>query len=383
MAPVYSPKYNRCMGLRSTRGWLMERFGTSSPADEAGPQDTLIRDLLGLSFEGFLSDVQEKVPWGPHGAAGRLDVPGMAAMADVDQVLTHADLTPADLQVFLGDEALENDGRLFNGRNRPNAAYVYERFLKGATVRVRHVQRFLPRAAGFADALSSALAVRVTANLYLTPGGCAGLKAHYDPYDVLVLQCMGGKRWRIYEDYAEAEPLPLKEVLPFDVARHVPGDVWKEFRMAPGDVLYMPRGVMHDAQAEEGDSLHLTFALRTLTVGDLMSRALKLAMTEDVALRCAVAGDVRSGSAGLDGSIASSIACALTANRRLERALDAWRRECRERKAASAHDLFSKHGGRTDGTNRLRGLIADQVRQIRSRREHRATRPAGGREGGP
>lgn len=114
-----------------------------------------------------------------------------------------------------------------------------------------------------------------------------------------------------------------------------------------------------------------------------MIRALMLAMAEDVALRCAVAGDVRSGSAGLDGSIAGSIAGALTANRRLERALDAWRRECRERKAASAHDLFSKHGGRTDGTNRLRGLIADKVRQIRSRREHRATRPAGGREGGP
>lgn len=259
---------------------------------------------------------------------------------------------------------MENDGRLFNRRNRPNAAYVYERFLKGATVRVRHVQRFLPRAAGFADALSSALAVRVTANLYLTPGGCVGLKAHYDPHDVLVLQCMGGKRWRIYEDYAGAEPLPLKEVLPFDVARHVPGGVRKEFRMAAGGVLYMPRGVMHDARAEAGDSLHLTFALHTLTVGDLMIRALKLAMAEDVALRCAVAG-------------------ALTADRRLERALDAWRRECRERKAASAHDLFSKHGGRTDGTNRLRGLIADQVRQIRSRREHRATRPAGGREGGP
>ena len=361
----------------------MERPGASSHADEAGPQDTLIPDLLGLPFEGFLSDVQEKAPWGPHRAAGRLDVPSMAAMADVDQVLTHADLTPADLQVFTRDEALENDGRLFNRMNRPNVAYVYERFLKGATVRVRHVQRFLPRAAGFADELSSALAVRVTANLYLTPGGCAGLKTHYDPYDVLVLQCMGGKRWRIYEDYTGAEPLPLKEVLPFDVARHVPGGVRKEFRMAAGDVLYMPRGVMHDAQAEGGDSLHLTFALRTLTVGDLVIRALKLAMAEDVALRCAVAGDVRSGSAGLDGSIAASIAGALTVNRRLERALDAWRRECRERKAAPAHDLFSKHGGRADGTNRLRGLIADGVRRVRARRGYRATRPAGGRGGGP
>ena len=51
--PSAHPKYNRCMELRSTRGWLMERFGASSPADEAGPQDTLIQDLLGLSFEGF------------------------------------------------------------------------------------------------------------------------------------------------------------------------------------------------------------------------------------------------------------------------------------------------------------------------------------------
>ena len=364
-------------------GQRREERGASPHADEAGPPDTFIQDLLGLSFEGFLSDVQEKAPWGPHRAAGRFDVPGMASMADVDRVLTHADISPAGLQVIAGDLAWENDGRLFNRRNRPNVAYVYERFLKGATIKVHHVQRFLPRAAGFADELSSALAVQVTANLYLTPGGCAGLKAHYDPYDVLVLQCMGGKRWRIYENYAGAEPLPWKEVLPFDDVRHVPGGVRKEFRMAAGDVLYLPRGAMHDAQAEGEDSLHLTFALHTLTVGDLMIRALKLAMTEDVALRSAVAGDVRAGSAGLDGSIAGSIAGALTADRRLERALDAWRRECRERKAAPAHDLFSKHGGRADGTKRLRGLIADRVRQLRARRDHPATRPASGPGGGP
>ena len=129
------PHLHRRRTMCAGSGQHREERGPSSHAGEAGPQDTLIQDLLGLSLEGFLSDIQEKAPWGAaqggravrrprHGHHGR--------MADVDQALTHAELTPAELQVIGSDEALENDGRLFNRRNRPNVAYVYERFLKGA-----------------------------------------------------------------------------------------------------------------------------------------------------------------------------------------------------------------------------------------------------------
>lgn len=356
----------------------MERLGAASHDDASSPEAALVQDLLGLSLEDFLSDVLERTAWGPHRAARRLGIPDLVAMADVDRILAHVELRPDDLQIIVDGRVWEDEQRFFRRSNLTNVAYVYEQFLKGATVRVCNVQRYLPGAAGFADKLSSALAVRVGANLYLTLGGCAGLRAHYDTHDILVLQCMGSKRWRIFEDYAGAEPLPLQDVLPFDAARHVPGDVLKGFRMAPGDVLYIPRGVMHDAHAEEGDSLHLTFPLRTLTVGDLMIRALKLAIEEDAALRSAVARDVRSGAANLDGSIAESVAGALTANRRLERALEGYRRECRERKTAPSHHLFSEHDGRADGMKRLRSLIADDVRRLRARQDHRTTRPAGG-----
>ena len=42
-----------------------------------------------------------------------------------------------------------------------------------------------------------------------------------------------------------------------DAAR---GPLAMEVRMRPGDVLYLPRGVYHDALAEDGASLHVSFS---------------------------------------------------------------------------------------------------------------------------
>src|SRR3546814_15097281 len=42
--------------------------------------------------------------------------------------------------------------------------------------------------------------------------------------------------------------------------------------MAPGDCLYLPRGFIHSAAAQEGVSLHLTIGVLATTVHDLLRR---------------------------------------------------------------------------------------------------------------
>src|SRR3546814_13341142 len=42
--------------------------------------------------------------------------------------------------------------------------------------------------------------------------------------------------------------------------------------MAPGDCLYLPRGYIHSAAAQEGVSLHLTIGVLATTVHDLLRR---------------------------------------------------------------------------------------------------------------
>lgn len=106
-------------------------------------------------------------------------------------------------------------------------------------------------------------------------------------------QCAGTNRWRLYRGHAGTRTLPVKDIIDYDYVCHVPGEVSRDIRMEPGDVLYVPRGTMHDAYTEHGDSLHLTFSLVALTVGDLMMRTVQLAMEEDMTLRAAIAYDMR------------------------------------------------------------------------------------------
>ena len=320
-----------------------------------------------MSLRAFLSDVHEKAVHGLYKAACRFDIPNMAALADIDYMLTHVGVLPSDVQLIVDGRAVTKDRRMFTRDHFPKVEYFYERFLKGATIRVVGVDKYLPRVASLADALSSALAMIVQANLYLTPQTHTGLRPHFDMHDVLVCQCAGTKRWRLYRDYAGTQALPAQD-MPCDPDCHMPGEVSRDIRMEPGDVFYVPRGTMHDASTEHGDSLHLTFSLRALTVGELMKRTVQLAMEEDVALRSAIAYDVRAHPAAVDDAIVERMVQALTTDRRLDRTLEAYRRECRERKGAAAQHLFAGHDDEREGTDRLRHLIADRIRQLRARR---------------
>ena len=57
--------------------------------------------------------------------------------------------------------------------------------------------------------------------------------------------------------------------------------------LAPGDALYLPRGWLHSAQAQEASSLHLTVGIRALTRYALVEELLALA-AEDQRLRASL-----------------------------------------------------------------------------------------------
>jgi ribosomal protein L16 Arg81 hydroxylase len=98
---------------------------------------------------------------------------------------------------------------------------------------------------------------RLNINVYLTPAGSQGFAPHYDSHDTLILQVRGTKRWRIY---GSAFELPLDDQT-FDKKTHRVGDVQREIDMKPGDVLYIPRGFVHEGVTNEQLSLHLTLGL--------------------------------------------------------------------------------------------------------------------------
>ena len=109
--------------------------------------------------------------------------------------------------------------------------------------------------------LSAGLARQATAraqtNIYLTPPDSQGFKPHWDTHDVFVLQVEGSKRWRIYGGGPE---VPLRDHK-FDPELHEPGEAEAEFTLEAGEVLYIPRGIMHAAVTTDEVSLHITLGL--------------------------------------------------------------------------------------------------------------------------
>ena len=302
--------------------------------------------------------------YGPHRTAPRLDAANVAVMADVDYLLCHSEFPTSDIQVIDG-ASVAHDRRMVRRNGGANSAYVYERFVKGASIRLVGANRQLPRVAGFAGDLAAVLAAQVGANIYLSPAGGKGLRPHYDGHDVLVLQCVGAKLWRIYADFAPAVQLPTNEVLKFNPQRYKPGRVEREVRLTAGDVLYLPRGLMHTAEAEGTPSLHVTFSLNALTLGELLQRALKLAVEEDVRLRREVPLGKRLHPETFDAAAASLAAEALASGGRMKRALEDCRREWEKTQAPPAGYWFAAHGDGRDGMAHLEGAIATRVRAIR------------------
>jgi len=105
-------------------------------------------------------------------------------------------------------------------------------------------------------------------NTYLTPPRASAVKAHADDRDVFVLQLEGEKHWTVYPDPPIIYPYPHEQVgkqpsLPVPTATMQSDPLFKT-TLRKGDVLYMPRGYVHEAKTDSNlPSLHATIAIAT------------------------------------------------------------------------------------------------------------------------
>ena len=149
----------------------------------------------------------------------------------------------------------------------------------------------------------------VGSNAYLTPRNSQGFAPHYDDVDVFILQLEGYKRWRVYAPMNKRETLPRvssrdyteKEMEGGDDENENNGGADQELDvvLGPGDVLYLPRGWIHQAETvarpnsvpklpdvKDDHSLHLTVsAMQNWSWADflemVMPEALEGATTSD------------------------------------------------------------------------------------------------------
>lgn len=158
-----------------------------------------------------------------------------------------------------------------------NLSEIYAAFTEGYSLLLNQVQK-RHRATGvlcrqLEISLSDfgvTLSRHIGANAYLSPANSQGFSIHYDPHDVFILQLEGHKHWRLYGRHVQFPIEPPPEPIPKDEA----GPPHKDFYVAPGDLIYIPRGFLHDAETDDESSLHLTLSVECATWRDLIAEIL-------------------------------------------------------------------------------------------------------------
>jgi hypothetical protein len=165
------------------------------------------------------------------------------------------------------------DGTLDVGKIRSD-------FADGYTVVLDDVEQYVRSVGLLAHAIEAELHFATKVNAYITPSESQGFVAHYDGHDVLILQIQGSKIWHLY-DGADVAPHELRYEEKW-VAVEGLSSPTTDVRLVVGDVLYVPRGKVHAAQATSEPSVHLTVGIHAPTALTLAVAALNaLSFSDD------------------------------------------------------------------------------------------------------
>uniref|UniRef100_A0A2N9EV40 Bifunctional lysine-specific demethylase and histidyl-hydroxylase n=1 Tax=Fagus sylvatica TaxID=28930 RepID=A0A2N9EV40_FAGSY len=145
-----------------------------------------------------------------------------------------------------------------------------EAYKEGYTVALRGMEFRFKSIAAIANGLASIFGQpSVGVNMYLTPPNSQGLARHFDDHCVFVCQLFGTKQWTVFSQpnvllprlYDHLDSLQDAE------AENSVTDC-RKFLLKEGDILYIPRGIHHEACTDNGDpngsaagSLHLTLGI--------------------------------------------------------------------------------------------------------------------------
>jgi len=155
-----------------------------------------------------------------------------------------------------------------------------------ATFQFHQPQRFNDGLWNLMEKMETHFGSLVGANVYITPADSQGLAPHCDDVEIFVLQLEGKKTWKLYKPMVE-----LSRDYTQDLPQDDLGEPIYETTLEPGDMLYFPRGTIHQAKTgSDSHSTHISISTyQQHTWGDFMDHVVRLAvdnaLEEDVSFR--------------------------------------------------------------------------------------------------
>ena len=219
-------------GTRATSPWTLERLlGSISVRDFCEQYWTKECLFLERRKPGFYDD--------------------LVSLSDIDRCF-------AMEQIF--SQGSVSSPREGHGRPDPapnSARELYARLLAGSALRIRNLEKYMDP---FAPVLELVRDIErkvqqplESLSCYVAPPEAVGLGPHHDDTEIFTLQISGVKRWRTYHRVEAGTSGPHKrEELP-------PSSM--DILLRPGDLLYIPSGVVHDVTSDRASfSLTIVFA---------------------------------------------------------------------------------------------------------------------------
>jgi len=257
--------------------------GSGGKLDSSSPSN-LLQSLLGeTTLQDFFANYWEKKPL----VVRRNDAEfygNIFSLSTMKEVIKENEL------YFEGDvnvcRYVNNEKELMNEDRQITPDDVDELMQKNATFQFHHPQRYVDQLWAAMEKLETYFGSLVGSNVYITPKDSQGLAPHCDDVEIFVMQLEGKKEWKLYKPMVELSRDYTQDLLQEDI-----GEPTLTVTLEAGDMLYFPRGVIHQAKTI-GDSHSTHISVSTYqqnTWGDFMNHAVTQAiekgLEEDVSIR--------------------------------------------------------------------------------------------------
>ncbi|XP_048037391.1 ribosomal oxygenase 2 [Megalobrama amblycephala] len=241
--------------------------GSAAPLCFDSPRDFFQSLISPVGLDEFFQQYWEQKPLVLHRSDAALAsyYRSLFQLSDVKQLCARGLQYATDLNVC---RCIDGKKKVLNKAGKVKFSQLKKDFEeKKATIQLHQPQRFKDELWRIQERLECFFGSLVGSNVYITPRGSQGLPPHYDDVEVLILQLEGQKHWRLYQP-----TVPLAREYSLEPEDRI-GPPTHDFVLQAGDLLYFPRGTIHqaDTPSDVDRSTHLTLSTyQNMSWGDFM-----------------------------------------------------------------------------------------------------------------
>jgi ribosomal protein L16 Arg81 hydroxylase len=203
---------------------------------------------------------------------------------EIDSYFTSKNILPENIRIIQNGTKVSlteysDKVTLLNGTiiDKVNVPKVYSKYNSGATLIINAAQDLFENLSSLCRSFEGFFKFPFQANIYITPPNSQGFIKHYDTHDIFLIQIKGPKTWCLYES-----KIKLATYLEPNGDKHTK---LLDIEINTGDVLYLPRGIVHEAFSEEKSTIHVNLVPKQIFGYNLIEKLAKQAEGEDVFFR--------------------------------------------------------------------------------------------------